>query len=103
VVSLYKREFNQAWAKHPQKAPAIDVVLTENPMRPNGEILKRFAPLGTIPILDISFYGATPTQTAASARGKSPRMTFPSNTTYFPTFQPIRRSPCPTSTPSWAS
>jgi len=39
-------------------------------MRPNGGILERFAPLGTIPILDISFSGATPTQTAGAGAGE---------------------------------
>ncbi len=70
VVSLYKREFNQAWAKHPPKDPAIIVVLIENPMRPNGGILESLAPLGTIPIFEITFYGATPTQTAGAGKGE---------------------------------
>jgi PE-PPE domain len=70
VVSLYKREFNEAWAKHPQKAPDIVFGLIANPMRPNGGILERFAPLGTIPILGLTFYGASPTQTAGAGRGE---------------------------------
>ncbi len=70
VVSLYKREFNQAWAKHPQKAPDIVFGLIANPMRPNGGILERFAPLGTIPIVGLTFYGASPTQTAGAGQGE---------------------------------
>jgi hypothetical protein len=70
VVSLYKREFNQAWAKRPQKAPDVLFGLIANPMRPNGGILERLAPLGTIPIVDLTFYGATPTQTAGAGQGE---------------------------------
>jgi hypothetical protein len=70
VVSLYKQEFNQAWAKRPQKAPDVVFGLIANPMRPNGGILERFAPLGTIPILDLTFYGASPTQTAGAGPGE---------------------------------
>jgi hypothetical protein len=70
VASLYKREFNQAWAKDPQKAPDVVFGLIANPMRPNGGILERFAPLGTIPIVGLTFYGASPTQTAGAGRGE---------------------------------
>jgi PE-PPE domain len=70
VVSLYKREFNETWAKHPQKAPEVVFGLIANVMRPNGGILERFAPLGTIPIVDLTFYGATPTQTAGAGQGE---------------------------------
>ena len=70
VVSLYKQEFNQAWAKDPQKAPDVLFGLLANVMRPNGGILERFAPLGTIPILDLTFYGASPTQTAGAGQGE---------------------------------
>ena len=70
VVSLYKQEFNQAWAKDPQKAPDVLFGLIANVMRPNGGILERFAPLGTIPILDLTFYGASPTQTAGAGQGE---------------------------------
>jgi len=55
VVSLYKREFNQAWANDPRKAPDVSFGFIANVMRPNGGILERFAPLGTIPILDLTF------------------------------------------------
>jgi hypothetical protein len=70
VVSLYKREFNQAWAKDPQKAPDVVFGLIANVMRPNGGILERFAPLGTIPIVGLTFYGASPTQTAGAGQGE---------------------------------
>ena len=70
VVSLYKQEFNQAWAKDPQKAPDVLFGLIANVMRPNGGILERFAPLGTIPIVDLTFYGASPTQTAGADQGE---------------------------------
>ena len=46
VSSLYKREFNQAWAGDPQNAPAVTFVLTRNEMRPNGGVLSRFGPAG---------------------------------------------------------
>jgi PE-PPE domain len=69
VLSMYKRQFNQAWASNPEDAPAITLVLVENPMRPNGGILERLKPLRKLPILDIPFYGATPTQTAGAAQG----------------------------------
>ena len=39
-------------------------------MRPNGGILERFAPLGTIPIVGLTFYGASPTQTAGAGQGE---------------------------------
>ena len=70
VVSLYKREFNEVWEKHPQKAPDIVFGLIANLMRPNGGILERFAPLGTIPIVGLTFYGASPTQTAGAGQGE---------------------------------
>jgi hypothetical protein len=69
VLSMYKRKFNQAWASNPEDAPAIKLVFVENPMRPNGGILERLKPLRKLPILDIPFYGAAPTQTAGAAQG----------------------------------
>jgi hypothetical protein len=69
VLSMYKRKFNQAWANDPQDAPDIKLVFVENPMRPNGGILERLKPLRKLPILDIPFYGAAPTQTAGAAQG----------------------------------
>src|SRR5262249_31117484 len=69
VLSMYKRQFNQAWASSPEDAPAITLVFVENPMRPNGGILERLKPLHKLPILDIPFYGAAPTETAGAAQG----------------------------------
>ena len=70
VLSMYKRQFNQAWAGNPEDAPAITLVFVEDPMRPNGGILERLKPLRRLPILDIPFYGAAPTQTAGAAQGE---------------------------------
>ena len=69
VLSIYKRKFNQAWASNPEDAPAIKLVFVEDPMRPNGGILERLTPLRKLPIFDIPFYGAAPTQTAGAAQG----------------------------------
>ena len=69
VSSLYKREFNQAWAGDPQNAPAVTFVLTRNEMRPNGGVLSRFLS-GRIPALGVPFYGPTPTQTAGAPPGQ---------------------------------
>jgi len=69
VLSIYKRKFNQAWASNPEDAPAIELVFVEDPMRPNGGILERLTPLRKLPIFDIPFYGAAPTQTAGAAQG----------------------------------
>jgi pimeloyl-ACP methyl ester carboxylesterase len=52
VATEYKRA-------HPNTG--VNYVLVENPNRPNGGILERFNGLH-VPILDISFNGATPTQ-----------------------------------------
>jgi PE-PPE domain len=53
VASKYK-------AEHAEGAdPTITYVLVENPNRPNGGVLERFNGLH-IPILDVSFNGATP-------------------------------------------
>ncbi len=52
VISRYK-------AAHPEGGTGNTWVLVENPSRPNGGILERFAGL-YIPVLDISVSGATP-------------------------------------------
>jgi hypothetical protein len=51
VISRYK-------AEHPE-GTGNTFVLVENPSRPNGGVMERFAGL-YIPILDVSFTGATP-------------------------------------------
>lgn len=54
VASKYK-------ADHPSTAanPGPTYVLVENPSRPNGGVMARFAGL-TVPIMDLTFSGATP-------------------------------------------
>jgi hypothetical protein len=61
VVTMYKRAYN-AQPNPPATAPTF--VLVANPNRPNGGILERGVALGTIPILGLTFSGATPTYTA---------------------------------------
>src|SRR5271166_4576711 len=63
VATIYKRNFNQYWANNPGQPPSINFVLIGNPNRPNGGIDERFAGI-YIPIVNFSFNGATPTQTA---------------------------------------
>jgi len=66
VATIYKRNFNAYWASNPSAAPNnINFVLIGNPNRPNGGMLER-ANGFYIPILDVSFDGATPTQTAGA-------------------------------------
>ncbi|MBV9091477.1 MAG: PE-PPE domain-containing protein [Mycobacteriaceae bacterium] len=65
VVTQYKRDYNQAYPSNPT-AVAPTFVLVANPNRPNGGILERGVAFGTIPILGVTFSGATPTQTAGS-------------------------------------
>ena len=68
VVTKYKRDYNAAYpgtGTTPPVAPTF--VLVANPNRPNGGILERGVALGTVPILGVTFSGATPTQTAGVA------------------------------------
>ncbi|MCB0927364.1 MAG: PE-PPE domain-containing protein [Mycobacterium sp.] len=60
VASKYK-------ADHPSTAanPGPTYVLVENPSRPNGGVMARFAGL-TVPIMDLTFSGATPVGDEAS-------------------------------------
>ena len=71
VVTQYKRDYN-AQTNPPAKPPTF--VLVANPNRPNGGILERGVALGTIPILGVTFSGATPT-TTATATGPSDKIT----------------------------
>lgn len=59
VASSYKRD-------HPDVA--VDYVLIENPGRPNGGVMQRFNGLH-IPLLDITFSGATPVRDPAAPDG----------------------------------
>jgi hypothetical protein len=63
VGSLYKRDTTTA---------DVQYVWTANPMRPNGGFLSRFEPFGTIPILDMTFYGSSPTTSPGWAPGDPP-------------------------------
>jgi hypothetical protein len=67
VVTMYKRDYNAAYPTTPTTGGVPippTFVLVANPNRPNGGILERGVALGTIPILGLTFSGATPTQTA---------------------------------------
>jgi PE-PPE domain len=57
VASLVKRES----IADPQESGSTSFFLLANPMRPNGGILKRGPEGLTIPIIGVTFYGATPT------------------------------------------
>jgi hypothetical protein len=61
VVTMYKSDLNDTWTLGD---PVPTYVLVANPNRPNGGILERGVALGTIPILGLTFSGATPTDTA---------------------------------------
>ena len=69
VATIYKRNFNAAWASNPTGAPPVTFVLIGNGSRPNGGAMERFAGL-SIPGLGFSFIGATPTQTAGATPGQ---------------------------------
>ncbi len=58
IASLLKRDLI---AQYVPGAPPVSFVLNANPMRPNGGILERLSDWPTIPILGISFPGASPT------------------------------------------
>jgi PE-PPE domain len=71
VITLYKRYFNQEYA-HPtpgEIAPTPTYITIGNPDRPNGGMWQSFAPL-YIPLIDMPFIGATPTQTAGASPGQ---------------------------------
>jgi hypothetical protein len=62
IASLLKKDMIQNPSKYPDVGPGdVSFFLLANPMRPNGGFLSR-GPLGlTIPIIGVTFYGATPT------------------------------------------
>jgi PE-PPE domain len=66
VVTMYKRDLNATWTPGD---PVPTYVLVANPNRPNGGILERGVALGTVPILGVTFSGATPTTTAGAPTG----------------------------------
>lgn len=61
IASLAKRDLIAAYRPGD---PDLSFLLVANPMRPNGGILMRFAGWPTIPILGVSFDGASPTDSA---------------------------------------
>lgn len=71
VITGYKRSFNSQYANAaPGTAiPQPTFVVIGNINRPNGGIFERFAGL-YVPIVDLSFTGAMPTQTAGAAPGQ---------------------------------
>lgn len=69
VASLEKQALIDYYLAHPDETPPdVSFVLVANPMRPNGGFLERFDGL-TIPILDVTFYGATPTDSDVDGDG----------------------------------
>lgn len=58
IASLVKRDLMKT---PPSDATGVSFVLLSNPMRPNGGILARGFEGMTIPILGVTFYGPTPT------------------------------------------
>jgi hypothetical protein len=65
---MYKRDYNNAYPAAGGPVPPT-FVLVANPNRPNGGSLERGVALGTIPILGLTFSGATPTTTAGAPTG----------------------------------
>jgi hypothetical protein len=71
VITLYKRRFNEQYASPApgQIVPKPTYVMIGNPNRPNGGMWQAFYPL-YIPIIDMPFIGATPTDTAGAQPGE---------------------------------
>lgn len=64
VVSQYKKDYNAGYQDDGTTPPVPPTyVVVANPNRPNGGILARAEAVGTIPVLGVTFDGATPTQT----------------------------------------
>src|SRR5262245_31193697 len=62
IATIAKRKFIQDYnPADPEATPIAGFVLLANPNKPNGGILERYKFVGTIPILGITFDGATPT------------------------------------------
>ena len=67
VASLAKRDL----IENPDGAPEdMSIVILANPMRGNGGVLARGIDGLTIPIIGITFYGATPTNTCQTTDGQ---------------------------------
>jgi PE-PPE domain len=71
VITLYKRDFNKQYADPTpgEVIPTPTFITIGNPDRPNGGMWQAFAPL-YIPIIDMPFFGATPTETAGASPGQ---------------------------------
>ncbi|SBS76725.1 PE-PPE, C-terminal domain protein [uncultured Mycobacterium sp.] len=71
VITVYKRAFNEQYANPTQGEviPTPTFITIGNPDRPNGGMWQAFAPL-YIPIIDMPFFGATPTETAGASPGQ---------------------------------
>ncbi len=67
IASLAKRDLISAYQP---RDPTVSMMFVANPMRPNGGILERFAGWPTIPILGVSFDGASPTDSADLGDGR---------------------------------
>ena len=63
IASLLKKKLID---EHGPGSPSASFMLTANPMRPNGGVLGRFPKL-TIPLIGITFHGATPTDSVDGA------------------------------------
>ena len=66
IASLAKQDLI---SDHQPGDPAVPFMLVANPMRPNGGVLLRGLGLPTIPILGISFIGASPTDSEVLSDG----------------------------------
>ena len=81
IAALAKRDLINSYQPGD---PSISFFLVADPMRPNGGILMRFKGFPTIPLLNIPFYGAAPTNSAVVNDGGTPND--PSDDTYaYPT------------------
>jgi hypothetical protein len=67
IASLAKRDLISVYQPGD---PTVSMMVVANPMRPNGGILERFAGWPTIPILGVSFDGASPTDSADRGDGR---------------------------------
>lgn len=67
IASLAKRDLISGYQPGD---PPVSMMVVANPMRPNGGILERFAGWPTIPILGVSFDGASPTDSADLGDGR---------------------------------
>ena len=68
IASLLKKDIIENPDDYPDLQPGdVSFFLLSNPMRPNGGVLARGPEGLTIPIIDTTFYGATPTDSCNAA------------------------------------